>query len=120
MLPFPLISLQAQFELQAFHIRGEHAAITARLEETIENLKHEIEHRWQGGCEEMRDVCVSTDDDCPPKTFRNVCIQTDRETFLKPCEGEGKTTRSNQIIPKKLNISSLSQLSPPNDNKDLS
>ncbi|XP_010842512.1 PREDICTED: formin-1 [Bison bison bison] len=111
-------NLQAQFELQAFHIRGEHAAITARLEETIENLKHEIEHRWQGGCEEMRDVCVSTDDDCPPKTFRNVCIQTDRETFLKPCEGEGKTTRSNQIIPKKLNISSLSQLSPPNDNKD--
>ncbi|KAM9715288.1 formin-1 isoform 3-T3 [Dama dama] len=111
-------NLQAQFELQAFHIRGEHAVITARLEETIENLKHEIEHRRQGGCEEMRDVCVSTDDDCPPKTFRNVCIQTDRDTFLKPCEGEGKTTRSNQIIPKKLNISSLSQLSPPNDNKD--
>uniref|UniRef100_A0A8D0UBT7 FH2 domain-containing protein n=1 Tax=Sus scrofa TaxID=9823 RepID=A0A8D0UBT7_PIG len=111
-------NLQAQFELQAFHIRGEHAVITAKLEETIENLKYEIEHRWQGGCEEMRDVCVSTNDDCPPKTFRNVCIQTDRETFLKPCEGEGKTTRSNQIIPKKLNISSLSQLSPPNDNKD--
>ncbi|XP_020769306.2 formin-1 isoform X2 [Odocoileus virginianus] len=111
-------NLQAQFELQTFHIRGEHAVITARLEETIENLKHEIEHRRQGGCEEMRDVCVSTDDDCPPKTFRNVYIQTDRETFLKPCEGESKTTRSNQIIPKKLNISSLSQLSPPNDNKD--
>ncbi|XP_057578113.1 formin-1 isoform X2 [Hippopotamus amphibius kiboko] len=111
-------NLQAQFELQAFHIRGEHAVITARLEETIENLKYEIEHRWRGGCEEMRDVCVSTDDDCPPKTFRNVCIQTDRETFLKPCEGEGKTIRSNQIIPKKLNIASLSQLSPPDDSKD--
>ncbi|XP_061036534.1 formin-1 isoform X2 [Eubalaena glacialis] len=113
-------NLQAQFELQAFHIRGEHAVITARLEETIENLKYEIEHRWRGGCEEMRDVCVSTDDDCPPKTFRNVCIQTDRETFLKPCEGEDRTTRSNQIIPKKLNISSLSQLSPPIDSKDTS
>ncbi|XP_070440472.1 formin-1 isoform X2 [Equus przewalskii] len=112
-------NLQAQFELQTFHIRGEHAVITARLEETIENLKHEIEHRWRGGCEEMRDVSISTDDDCPPKTYRNVCIQTDRETFLKPCEGEGKTTRSNQIIPKKLNISSLSQLSPPNDSKDV-
>ncbi|XP_066885009.1 formin-1 isoform X3 [Kogia breviceps] len=113
-------NLQAQFELQAFHIRGEHAVITARLEENIENLKYEIEHRWRGGCEEMRDVCVSTDDDCPPKTFRNVCIQTDRQTFLKPCEGEDRTTRSNQIIPKKLNISSLSQLSPPNDSKDTS
>lgn len=112
-------NLQAQFELQAFHIRGEHAVITARLEETIENLKHEIEHRWRGGCEEMRDACISTDDDNPPKTYRNVCIQTDRETFLKPCEGEGKTTRSNPIIPKKLNISSLSQLSPPSDNKDI-
>ncbi|XP_034850112.1 formin-1 isoform X2 [Mirounga leonina] len=111
-------NLQAQFELQAFHIRGEHAVVTARLEETIETLKRETEHRWRGGREEMRDVCISTDDDYPPKTYRNVCIQTDRETFLKPCEGEGKTIRSNQIIPKKLNISSLSQLSPPNDNKD--
>ncbi|XP_054556214.1 formin-1 isoform X4 [Talpa occidentalis] len=112
-------NLQAQFELQTFHIRGEHAESTARLEETIENLKQEIEHRWRRGCEEMRDVCISTHDDCPPKTYRNVCIQTDRETFLKPCEAEGKTTRSNQIIPKKLNISSLSQLSPPNDSKDV-
>nr|XP_012621786.1 formin-1 isoform X2 [Microcebus murinus] len=112
-------NLQAQFELQAFHIRGEHAMVTARLEETIENLKHELEHRWRGGCEERRDACISTDDDCPPKTFRNVCIQTDRETFLKPCEGESKTTRSNQIVPKKLNISSLGQLSPPNDCKDI-
>nr|XP_030858265.2 formin-1 isoform X5 [Gorilla gorilla gorilla] len=112
-------NLQAQFELRAFHIRGEHAMITARLEETIENLKHELEHRWRGGCEERKDVCLSTDDDCPPKTFRNVCIQTDRETFLKPCEGESKTTRSNQLVPKKLNISSLSQLSPPNDHKDI-
>uniref|UniRef100_A0A2R9BZ52 Formin 1 n=1 Tax=Pan paniscus TaxID=9597 RepID=A0A2R9BZ52_PANPA len=112
-------NLQAQFELRAFHIRGEHAMITARLEETIENLKHELEHRWRGGCEERKDVCISTDDDCPPKTFRNVCVQTDRETFLKPCEGESKTTRSNQLVPKKLNISSLSQLSPPNDHKDI-
>nr|XP_010963622.1 formin-1 [Camelus bactrianus] len=111
-------NLQTQFELQAFRIRGEHAVTTARLEETIENLKYEIEHRWRGGCEEMRDECVSTDDDCPPKSYRNVCIQTDRETFLKPSEGEGKTARSNQIIPKKLNISSLSQLSPSNDNRD--
>ncbi|XP_004609600.2 formin-1 isoform X2 [Sorex araneus] len=111
-------SLQAQFELQTFHIRGEHAVITERLEEKIENLKYEIEHRWRGGCEEMRDACISTVDDCSPKVYRNVCIQTDRETFLKPCDSESKTTRSNQIIPKKLNISSLSQLSPPSDNQD--
>ncbi|XP_049645741.1 formin-1 isoform X1 [Suncus etruscus] len=112
-------SLQAQFELQTFHIRGEHAVLTARLEEKIENLKYDLEHQWRGrGREEMRDACISTDDGCAPKTYRNVCIQTDRETFLKPCEGESKTTRSNQVIPKKLNISCLSQLSPPNDNKD--
>uniref|UniRef100_G3TGI8 Formin 1 n=2 Tax=Loxodonta africana TaxID=9785 RepID=G3TGI8_LOXAF len=112
-------NLQTQFELKAFHIRGEHAAVTARLEETIENLKHELEHRWRGGCGEMRDACISTDEDSLPKTYRNVCVQTDRETFLKPCEGESKTTKSNQIIPKKLNISSLSQLSPTSDNKDI-
>ncbi|XP_063106394.1 formin-1 isoform X2 [Cavia porcellus] len=111
-------TLQAQFELQAFHIRGEHAATTARLEETIENLKLELEQRLRGGREELRDACVCTDD-CPPKAYRNVCIQTDRESFLKPCEGESKATRSNQIVPKKLNICSLSQLSPTNDSKDI-
>uniref|UniRef100_A0A8I6GJL6 Formin 1 n=1 Tax=Rattus norvegicus TaxID=10116 RepID=A0A8I6GJL6_RAT len=109
-------NLQAQFELKTFHIRGEHALVTARLEETIDNLKQQLEKR-RGECEEMRDVCVSTDDDCFPKAFRNVCIQTDRETFLKPCDVESKTTRSSQIVPKKLTIS-LTQLSPSKDSKD--
>ncbi|XP_051832981.1 formin-like isoform X2 [Antechinus flavipes] len=113
-------NLQAQFELRVFHIRGEHAVITARLEETIENLKCELEHRLSGGCEKTRDACISTEDDYPPKTFRNVYIQTDRETFLKPSEDESKTIKSNQIVPKKLNISSLNHISPPNDNKDIS
>uniref|UniRef100_F7BC74 FH2 domain-containing protein n=1 Tax=Monodelphis domestica TaxID=13616 RepID=F7BC74_MONDO len=111
-------NLQAQFELRVFHIRGEHAVITARLEETIENLKCELEHRLSGGCDKTRDVCISTEDDNPPKTFRNVYIQTDRETFLKHNEDESKTIKSNQIVPKKLNISSLNHISPPNDNKD--
>lgn len=110
-------NLQAQFELKTFHIRGEHALVTARLEETIDNLKQQLEKR-RGGCEEMRDVCVSTDDDCFPKAFRNVCIQTDRETFLKPCDAESKMTRSSQIVPKKLTIS-LTQLSPSKDSKDV-
>ncbi|XP_074145293.1 formin-1 isoform X2 [Sminthopsis crassicaudata] len=113
-------NLQAQFELRVFHIRGEHAVITARLEETIENLKCELEHRLSGGCEKTRDACISTEDDYPPKTFRNVYIQTDRETFLKPSEDESKTIKSNPIVPKKLNISSLNHISPPNDNKDIS
>ncbi|XP_060227791.1 formin-1 isoform X3 [Meriones unguiculatus] len=111
-------NLQAQFELKTFHIRGEHALITASLEETIENLRQQLENRWGGrGCEEMRDACISTDDDCSPKAFRNVCIQTDRQTFLKTCDGESKTARSNQIVPKKLNIS-LAQLSSSKDSKD--
>ncbi|XP_068953760.1 formin-1 isoform X1 [Petaurus breviceps papuanus] len=113
-------NLQTQFELRVFHIRGEHAVITARLEETIENLKCELEHRLSGGCEKTRDACISTEDDYPPKTFRNVYIQTDRETFLKPSEDESKTIKTNQIVPKKLNISSLNHISPPNDSKDIS
>ncbi|XP_006498813.1 formin-1 isoform X2 [Mus musculus] len=110
-------TLQAQFELKTFHIRGEHALVTARLEEAIENLKQQLGKRREG-CEEMRDVCISTDDDCSPKAFRNVCIQTDRETFLKPCDAESKATRSSQIVPKKLTIS-LTQLSPSKDSKDI-
>lgn len=55
----------------------------------------------------MKDVCVSTEDDHPPKTYRNVCIQTDRETFIKPSEDENRTVKNNQVIPKKLIIPCL-------------
>uniref|UniRef100_A0A452IVN9 Uncharacterized protein n=1 Tax=Gopherus agassizii TaxID=38772 RepID=A0A452IVN9_9SAUR len=112
-------NLKSQFELQIFHIRGEHAVSNTKLEETIANLKNELENKLNRRNEEVKDVCVSTEDDNPPKTYRNVYIQTDRETFIKPSKEENIPVKNNQVVPKKLNISSLNRsISAPNDNKE--
>ncbi|XP_050810740.1 formin-1 isoform X3 [Gopherus flavomarginatus] len=113
-------NVKSQFELQIFHIRGEHAVSNTKLEETIANLKNELENKLNRRNEEVKDVCVSTEDDNPPKTYRNVYIQTDRETFIKPSKEENIPVKNNQMVPKKLNISSLNRsISAPNDNKEL-
>ncbi|KFV50094.1 Formin, partial [Gavia stellata] len=112
-------TLKSQFELRVFHIRGEHAVSTAQLEETIAHLKNELDNKLNRRNEKAKDIGVSTEDDNPPKTYRNVCIQTDRETFIKPNEEENRAVKNNQIVPKKLNISSLSHsISAQSENKD--
>ncbi|XP_019352105.1 formin-1 [Alligator mississippiensis] len=112
-------NLKSQSELRVFHIRGEHALSTAKLEEAIENLKNELENKLNKGSEKAKDVCVSTEDENPPKTYRNVCIQTDRETFIKSSEEENRIVKNNQIVPKKLNLSSLNHnISAQSDNKE--
>ncbi|NXN28698.1 FMN protein, partial [Nycticryphes semicollaris] len=112
-------TLKSQFELRVFHIRGEHAVSTAQLEETIAHLKKELDNRLNRSNETAKDIGVSTEDDNPPKAYRNVCIQTDRETFIKPSEEENRAVKNNQIVPKKLNISSLSHsISAQSENKD--
>ncbi|XP_053141216.1 formin-1 isoform X2 [Hemicordylus capensis] len=110
--------LKSQFELRVFHIRGEHASSIAKLEEDIINLKNELENTLYKRSGEAKDACVSTEDDYPPKTYRNVCIQTDRETFIKPSEDENRTIKNNQIIPKKLTIPYLNSLSASSDHKE--
>ncbi|KAG8126212.1 hypothetical protein E2320_021383, partial [Naja naja] len=92
----------SEFELKVFHIRGEHAVSITNLEEHILYLKNELENKLYKQGEEAKDACVSTEDDNPPKAYRNVCIQTDRETFIKPSEDETRTPKNNQKIPKKL------------------
>ncbi|NXH09528.1 FMN protein, partial [Bucco capensis] len=112
-------TLKSQFELKVFRIRGEHAVSTAQLEETIAHLKNELDNKLNRRNEKAKDIGVSTEDDNPPKTYRNVCIQTDRETFIKPSEEENRAVKNNQIVPKKLNISSLSHsISAQSENKD--
>uniref|UniRef100_G1KRN3 Formin 1 n=1 Tax=Anolis carolinensis TaxID=28377 RepID=G1KRN3_ANOCA len=96
--------LKSEFELKVFHVRGEYASSVAKLEDDIANLKNELDNKLCKRSEEAKDVCVSTEDDHPPKSYRNVCIQTDRETFIKPTEDENKTVKNNQIIPKKLSV----------------
>ncbi|XP_033370955.1 formin-1 isoform X2 [Parus major] len=112
-------TLKSQFELRVFHIRGEHAVSTAQLEETIAHLKNELDNKLNRRNEKAKDIGVSTEDDNPPKAYRNVCIQTDRETFIKPTEEENRAVKNNQIVPKKLNISSLTHsISAQSENKD--
>uniref|UniRef100_A0A8C5X2Q3 Formin 1 n=1 Tax=Malurus cyaneus samueli TaxID=2593467 RepID=A0A8C5X2Q3_9PASS len=112
-------TLKSQFELRVFHIRGEHAVSTAQLEETIAHLKNELDNKLNRRNEKAKDIGVSTEDDNPPKAYRNVCIQTDRETFIKPSEEENRAMKNNQILPKKLNISSLTHsISAQSENKD--
>ncbi|XP_048710601.2 formin-1 isoform X5 [Caretta caretta] len=112
-------NLKSQFELQIFHIRGEHAVSNTKLEETIANLKNELENKLNRRNEKTKDVCVSTEDDNPPKTYRNVYIQTDRETFIKPSKEENIRVKNSQMVPKKLNISTLNHsISAPSENKE--
>ncbi|KFP01973.1 Formin, partial [Calypte anna] len=114
-----VVVLQSQFELRVFRIRGEHAVSTAQLEETIAHLKIELDNKLNRRNHKAKDIGVSTEDDNPPKTYRNVCIQTDRETFIKPSEEENRAVKNNQILPKKLNISTLSHsISAQSENKD--
>ncbi|XP_032882827.1 formin-1 isoform X2 [Amblyraja radiata] len=102
-----LENLQQEFEFKLFHIRGEHAEAISKFEETIAQLKNNLENKTREGKSETRDVSVSTVDDLVPKTFRNVCIQTDRETFMHLNQEDSRTSRSNLSIPGKLSLASL-------------
>ncbi|KAL0969166.1 hypothetical protein UPYG_G00223370 [Umbra pygmaea] len=100
--------LNMDFELKIFQVRGEHAVSIARLEEVISTMQRELSQNFNLAHERgmLREACVSTEDDLPPKTFRNVCIQTDRDTFLRTPEGEAPPAglSSNQNVPKRLNL----------------
>ncbi|XP_072896230.1 formin isoform X2 [Hemitrygon akajei] len=99
--------LQQEFELKLFHVRGEHAEAISKHEETIAQLKINLENKTKEGKSDTRDVSVSTADEFVPKTFRNVCIQTDREAFIQLNQEDSRTPRSSLTVPGKLNLASL-------------
>ncbi|XDV43827.1 hypothetical protein PO909_012230 [Leuciscus waleckii] len=104
-----LEKLHADFELRLFQVRGEHAEAVSRLQSLIDGLQREQACVSGRERRELREVCVSTEDDLPPKSFRNVCVQTDRETFIKTPEGDDtKPLNSSSSLPKKLNLDSIS------------
>ncbi|XP_073465988.1 formin-1 isoform X3 [Aquarana catesbeiana] len=114
-------SLKTQFEVEIFNVRGEQAVQVTRLEETIQSLQEDLENRLNKGKGESCDACVSTEDENHPKNFRSVYIQTDRDTFLKASEEDNKIQKSNQIVPKKLNIPLLIQsLASPTESQESS
>ncbi|KAG5846858.1 hypothetical protein ANANG_G00119440 [Anguilla anguilla] len=101
--------LRVEFEQQVFQIRGEHAVSISQLEETISEMQQELANSVAQSHAVCREVGVSTEDDLLPKSFRNVCVQTDRETFIKSPEEERKPSQPpNATVPKKLNLTSIS------------
>ncbi|KAJ3613333.1 hypothetical protein NHX12_019583, partial [Muraenolepis orangiensis] len=104
--------LHADFELQTFQLRGEHAVAVSRLEGADGGVQGD---GLRGGSQargEARDACVSTEDELPPlplpKAFRTVCVQTDRECFIKsPDDGPAQSPGQQQHIPRRLTLDSL-------------
>ncbi|XP_035388790.1 formin isoform X1 [Electrophorus electricus] len=101
--------IRANFELRIFDLRGEHAVALSRLEGVISNMKREQAQGSSQERAELCEVCVSTEDDVPYKTYRTVCIQTDRETFIKTPDGDTvKPGPSPPLsLPKKLDLDSI-------------
>jgi len=91
----------------------EHEDNITHLEVTLAELQAKVSQVWTHCPGECRDVAVSTEDDSHHKSFRNVCIQTDRETFIKspyrevtgnPCT----SPQQHKGSPKKLDLRSIS------------
>lgn len=80
----------------------------ARLEFAIIELQTELSQAETHRRGEVHDVAVSTGDDMSHKSFRTVCIQTDRETFVKTPDNEGNMNIQQKVSPKKLDMDSIS------------
>lgn len=98
---------QADFKLQLYHLREENEESVSRLQAAIVDLKKAA--KYSHG--ELRDVAVSTEDNFTLRNVRTVCIQTDRETFIKPVEEPelSKDLWPQPNVPKKLDLASISR-----------
>ncbi|KAM9842966.1 formin [Aulostomus maculatus] len=96
-----LEQMHADYELQIFEVRGEHAVSIMQLEGKIAKMQRDMAYSMIQGRGELRDVAVSTADDPTPRICRTVGIQTDRETFIKSPEGDA------QNMQKKLNLDNI-------------
>ncbi|KAI4801865.1 hypothetical protein KUCAC02_019733 [Chaenocephalus aceratus] len=109
-----LETLQEDFGQQLSRLRVENEDNVSRLEFSVSELQTLLSQAGTRRHGELKDVAVSTEDDFLHKSFRTVCIQTDRETFLKtPEDGEGATRASTgpqqqRVTPRKLDLTSIS------------
>ncbi|CAL8314946.1 unnamed protein product [Lota lota] len=92
-------------------LREEHEENVSQLECTLARLhaQRTLAEAHRRG--DLRDACVSTEDDVPRKVFRTVCIQTDRETFIRAPDGNGggyMSAQQQMAHPKKLDLASIS------------
>ncbi|KAK3516776.1 hypothetical protein QTP70_023655, partial [Hemibagrus guttatus] len=96
----------ADYKLQLYHLREENEETVSRLQAAIVDFKKAAKCSHS----ELRDAAVSTEDYFTPRIFRTVCIQTDRETFIKPVEEPelSKDLCPQPHVPKKLDLASIS------------
>ncbi|XP_061559875.1 formin isoform X6 [Phycodurus eques] len=105
--------LQEDFSQELSRLRLENEVTVSRLELTLAELRTKLSQLGTFGRGELRDVAVSTQDDkFARQAFPDVCIQTDRETFVKSHD-DGKRrdcpqTQQQAVTPKKLDLASIS------------
>uniref|UniRef100_A0A3Q1JKH7 FH2 domain-containing protein n=1 Tax=Anabas testudineus TaxID=64144 RepID=A0A3Q1JKH7_ANATE len=106
-------------------LRVENEDNVARLEFKLAELQLKLSQAATYRRGDLRDAAVSTGDDVLHKSFRTVCIQTDRETFVKTSVDEEETGRAGhqqqRLTPKKLDLASVSlSLSGQRDDRECS
>ncbi|XP_064780780.1 uncharacterized protein LOC135505661 [Oncorhynchus masou masou] len=109
--------IQEDFGKQLRQVRGDNEERVFHLECNLARLQSDLAlgaHHRRG---DLRDVAVSTGDDLSQRTVHNVCVQTDRQTFIRTPEDEeggvrlGPQTTLN--VPKRLGLASISLNNPP-------
>ncbi|CAL8316181.1 unnamed protein product [Boreogadus saida] len=111
-----LLQLKRECKEEEEKLQEDHGRALSRLrEEHEENLALARLHAQRALAEaprrgDLRDACVSTEDEVPRKAFRTVCVQTDRETFLRAPDGGGGGGCPQQQMapPKRLDLASIS------------
>lgn len=91
--------------MEVSRLKVENEDNVARLESSLVLLQANLSQLPRHG--NQRDAAVSTGDECL-KSFRTVCIQTDRETFVKATNEDGVGRGPERVTPKKLDLASIS------------
>ncbi|XP_045551526.1 formin [Salmo salar] len=104
--------IQEDFWKQLRQMRGDNEERVFHLECNLARLQSDLAlgaHHRRG---DLRDVAVSTGDDLSPRTVHTVCVQTDRQTFIRtPEDEEGGVRLGPQPplnVPKRLGLASIS------------
>ncbi|XP_077566785.1 formin [Stigmatopora nigra] len=105
--------LQVSVEIEMLSVLEENETTVSQLKLTLAELQSKLSKLGNLKRGELRDAAVSTQDDkFPHKAFRNVCIQTDRETFIKNDDDRHRKdcspTLQQKVTPKKLDLASIS------------
>ncbi|XP_031692684.1 formin-like [Oncorhynchus kisutch] len=104
--------IQEDFGKQLRQVRGDNEERVFHLECNLARLQSDLALGARHRRGDLRDVAVSTGDDLSQRTVHNVCVQTDRQTFIRtPEDEEGGVRLGPQPplnVPKRLGLASIS------------